>query len=106
MEVVVTTKAADEIAKAAERGLELTDDEIALEHAREKHHRNRKDREARDEFRDAQLKVQVVRVQRRRRREADGPPPEAENIQRAVNGRIMGYTLGGDAVAVPGGLNG
>ena len=102
----MTTKAKDELAKAAERGLELTDDEIALEHAREKHHANRKDRAARDEFRDAQARVQVVRVQRRRRREADGPPAEAENIQRDVNGRVMGYNVGGDAVAVPGGLNG
>jgi hypothetical protein len=102
----VTTKAADEIAKAAERGLELSDDEVALEHAREKHHRNRKDREARDDFREQQAKVQVVRVQRRRRRESDGPPPEAENIQRDENGRVMGYNLGGDVVAVPGGLNG
>jgi len=102
----VTTKAKDELAKAAERGLELTDDEIALEHAREKHHANRKDREARDAFRELQLKVHVVRVQRRRRREANGPPPEAENIQRDVDGRVMGYNVGGDVVAVPGGLNG
>jgi hypothetical protein len=100
------TKAADEIAKARERGQDLDDDEVALEEAREKLHANPKDREARDEFRDAQLKVHVVRVQRRRRREADGPPPEAENIQRDVNGRVMGYNVGGDAVAVPGGLNG
>jgi hypothetical protein len=106
MEVAVTTKAADEIAKAAERGLELTDDEIALEHAREKHLAAPKDREARNEFRDLQLKVHVVRVQRRRRREADGPPPEAENIQRDVNGRVMGYNVGGDAIAVPGGMAG
>jgi hypothetical protein len=102
----VTTKAKDELAKAAERGLELTDDEIALEHAREKHHANRKDRDARDEFRELQLKVHVVRVQRRRRREADGPPADAENIQRDVDGRVMGYNVGGDVVAVPGGLNG
>jgi hypothetical protein len=106
MEVAVTTKAADEITKAAERGLELSDAEVALEHAREKHHKDRKDRAARDEFRDAQAVVAAARVVHRRRREADGPPPEAENVQRDVNGRIMGYTIGGDAVAVPGGLNG
>jgi hypothetical protein len=102
----VATKAADEIAKASERGLELSDAEVALEHAREKHHKDRKDRAARDEFRDAQAVVAATRIVRRQRREADGPPPEADNIQRDVNGRVMGYNIGGDSVAVPGGMNG
>jgi hypothetical protein len=99
------TKAADEIAKAAERGLELTAEEVELEEAREAFHKDRRNKAAREGFKAANRRVARIRHAKRLVREAEGPPPGV-NVKRDGTGRVMGWEDKGDAVAAPGGMEG
>jgi hypothetical protein len=84
------TKAKEEIAKATERGLELSAAEVKLEEAREKVHAKSASNAERKAFKAAQEKVRAQRVEERMAREAAGPPTPANP---------------GDAVVRPGGAS-
>lgn len=71
--------AKDEIAKARDRGIELTDDELKLEDLREKVHAEGATERDRKAYRRQSQKVADKRVTERLEREAAGPAvPENE----------------------------
>lgn len=94
-----------ELAKASKRGIELDEDEVELEHARERFHKRRSDKRAAEDFRWAQRRVAEKRTARRLEREAAGPP-EGADVVRDAEGVIRGWHIGPDAVAMPGGAQG
>jgi hypothetical protein len=66
--------ARDEIAKAAERGQELSRDEVALEQLRDKIHGTGASAADRKAFKRQAAKVAKARTAARVQREAEGPP--------------------------------
>ena len=96
----------EEVAKANERGKPLTNEQIALEDARDAFHGNPHDPAVQAAFQAAQQLVVSQRQSERQAREAAGPPADATNVQRDANGRAFGWnTAAGDAVTAPGGVS-
>lgn len=94
--------AKDEAEKAKVRKQRLSAEEVELEGARERFHKDRKSRAARAEFREVQHAVARARQEARRQRESEAPP-EGADVKRDADGRVMGWEIAGDAVAAPGG---
>lgn len=95
----------EEIRKARDRGIEMTDEEIHLEDLREAFHKDRKNAETKAEFKAAQEAVRAQRRAEREAREAAGPPDDAVSVTWDLDGRAFGWnTASGDATAAPGGV--
>ena len=73
------SKAKDEIAKATERGIELTKDEVKLEELREKVHKAGATTADRKAYKAQSRRVADARVQSRLERESRGPATPAND---------------------------